>query len=502
MARTLLCLCLLVAACAGAAREQRSARSPSSSDLDLRRRDDRALYRAEPLSVELDYVTRAQERADNAAKLLINHEGIDQRIANARDAAVILAKVFIFNDDEVGRRVASVLRERARAGAFVVLQYDVKGSIRGKQDLAQMRRNASADNPMGEKDLFRDLRRAGVQVIPTNSPLRAIEADEWANNVERLFKDPLAAVERSLQSMKIVTHIDHEKYWITGHRGRGGALELRAILGGTNIASEYGYGGTGRVDADSGRGGWRDTDVELRGPVVNDIVLRYFELMDYHRGQIGDVATRARWNPPQGPAGKARVRFVWNQPLVDGSRRIEGMYTSLINATPRGGSVRAETAYFAPGGELRRALRAALERGVRLTVLTNSEETNDITVIAEASRGAFYALLKVDPSAALLERRSRPDLGEHTLHSKIASFGTHGPVIIGSSNLDSWSMTHNSECAALIDDPDLRAAFDRMFARDIAPDRADRITKELVETEPAWARIRQWAVANLIAYWG
>ena len=500
MARAAVLAAVLVgcAGCGGG----RHARAPSPLDLALGPPGDCAAFADPRIQAALDERTLSYARAGNRVRLLVNgRESFARRFANAEHAELVLVKTFIFTDDEAGRGVAALLAERARAGALVVLQYDVKGSVGGAGEVDEMLARATPELPVGEKRIIRELRDAGVIVVPANSPTRAVELAEWAQNAERLLRDPAGAIERSAESIRLANHADHEKYWITGRRGADGGLELTAILGGMNIASEYAYGGTRQVDPGSGRGGWRDTDLEVAGPVVNDIVDRFFDVMDYHLGREPDRVARARWNPVQPPAGAARVRFVYNHPLVANPRAIEHAYAILAAATPAGQVIRIETAYFAPGGLVRKALRAALGRGARLAVLTNSPETNDIAVVADASRFAYYAFLKLDAVVALFERRPRPDLGEHTLHSKVASFGRCGPVIVGSANLDAQSSEHNSEDILVIDDRELRAAFDAMYDADVAGDRAERITLDTLRTNSAWDWVRQWGLHELAWYW-
>ncbi len=479
---------------------RRAWRAPNPEDALLPAIDDGAVWSDPAVVAALDEKTLSAERGGNAVTLLVNGKAaFARRVANAAGAEVILVKTFIFTDDETGREVAELLAERARAGAYVVVQYDVKGSIGSRADVDEMLANATSARPAGEKTIIRRMREAGVVIVPTNSITRGAEAREWASNVDRLLRDPFAAVERSAETLRLIDHCDHEKYWITGRRDASGNLELAAILGGMNIASEYAYGGTERVDAGSGRGGWRDTDLEVRGPIVNDITERFFSVMDYHLGV--DAADHSRWNPPQVPAGEARCRFVWNHPLVQQTHAIEELYRILIDATPTGSAVRLETAYFSPTKRLRVALRGALERGVKLTVLSNSDETNDISVVADAGRAAYLAFLEIDGILALFERLVRRDLGEGTLHSKVASFGTTGPIIVGSANLDAQSALHNSEGVLLVYDPAARAAFDAMFTSDLAADRAERVTRETVRNDSRWDRFRQWAAENVGWYW-
>ena len=468
---TALCLTALPAGCGPG-----HGRAASPLDPRLGPANDCAAFADPRLQANLDARTGSRVRDGNSAELLVNGKAsFARRIANATGADLILVKTFIFADDEVGRRLAALLSERARAGALVIVQYDVKGSA-GGAPLRELASNGDLQRPLGERDIMRGLRDAGVIVVPTNPPTRALQLQEWRDNIVRLFRDPHAALERAAGSLAILNHSDHEKYWLTGRVGPDGQVSLRAIVGGMNVASEYAYGGTRLIDKLSRRRGWRDTDVELSGPVLPDLVNRFFDVMAHHTGHPVDPAWRARWTAPQPAVGSARVRFVWNQPALSLRRAIEKLYATLIDATPRGAVVRLEHAYFAPSRLVRRALYRAMHRGTRLAVLTNSPETSDIGVLVDASRFAYSALLREDAVVALFERRPRPDLGETTLHSKVASFGTCGPVIIGSANLDAQSAEHNSEDVVVIDDPALRHAFDAMYDTDIAADRAQRIT--------------------------
>ena len=312
---------------------------------------------------------------------------------------------------------------------------------------------------------------------------------------------PFDGIDRSLAWAHRLDFRDHEKYWITGTFGPDGQLVLRAIMGGMNVASEYAFGGTPRVDALTGVRGWRDTDVEIIGPVLNDIVDRFFDVMDVQLGQRLEPAVRARWNARQRVAGSARVRFVYNHPWVNNRHAIEELYAALIDAVPAGGVVRLETAYFAPPASIRKALRRALDRAARLVVISNSAQTTDAAPVMLGTRSSYYALLDAEPTSALYERIARPDLGEVMIHCKIASFGTRGPVIIGSANLDAQSAEHNSESVLVIEDLELRARFDAMFEVDFAPGHASRVTIESIQGNPAWKRVREWAMAQLAWYW-
>ncbi len=101
----------------------------------------------------------------------------------------------------------------------------------------------------------------------------------------------------------------------------------------------------------------------------------------------------------------------------------------------------------------------------------------------------------------LLERAPRPDIGEVTLHSKVASFGTQGPVIVGSANFDGQSQEHSTESIVIIQDPAFRRSFDAMFLRDIAADRVDRFTLEDLARINWLGRLRNSVLYHVAGYW-
>lgn len=473
----------------------------SHTDGALGEADDCPSFQDEALNRRLDRRTDSEVRQGNRADLLVNGEAaFARRFELTQGAELVLVKTFIFSDDEVGRQVADLLMERARAGALVIVQYDIKGSLAGARDLLKMLDTSDEERWLRNKPILDEMERGGVIVIPTNVPRRPRELRRFVEAEERAATSGSSASLRARFSVRRnFDHFDHEKYWITGHRQPDGTLRLEAILGGLNVASEYAFGGTDRRDAESGRGGWRDTDISLRGPVVNDIVDRFFDVAELNQPLALPDLHRQDWNPPQEPAGEARVRFVWNQPAIGNRRTIERLYRTMIRATPPDAVIRLEAAYFVPGRRVRWALHRALREDRRLAVLTNSRESTDLGAVTIASRAVYEELLHETPTAALYEWKPREGLS--TLHSKVASFGRCGPVIVGSANLDALSSEHNSEAVVLVDDPTTRAAFDAMFDDDIGPACADRVTAQDIE-RTSWI-VRAWrrGVYRIGWYW-
>lgn len=481
-------LLLALAACAP--------RLPAASTPVTPVAEDCGVWTRARLQKHLDRVTESLERPSNRAELLIDGvHAFQRRWDNSADAELILVKTFIFAEDDTGHAVAKLLSERARAGAEVWFQYDMKASIRGGEDVRNMLALANEDLRLGELPLVRQMREAGVHIVAANAPRRPSRLARWGNFVEGWSAENGVA-----SPFGTVPRFDHEKYWITGNRQPDGDLELRVIMGGMNLASEYAYGGSPNKDGVTGRAGWRDTDIELRGPVTNDVVERYLDVTELHLGERLSLDTRARINPPQRPKGEAAVRFVWNHPILGNKRHIEQLYQTLIEATPPGAPLRIATAYFAPRRRVLRPLHQAMRDGDPISVITNSPESIDVWFVSTASRHAYRSLVRINPEAGLYEWRPQEDQGWFTFHAKQAAFGVCGPVIVGSANLDAQSSEHNTESVVAIRDPRLRAEFDAMFDQDLAAGRVKRLDAEDLERPGFIERVRQGMVYTFFWY--
>jgi cardiolipin synthase len=143
-------------------------------------------------------------------------------IAAARDH--INMETYILDDDEVGRQFAQALIDKQRQGVQVHLIRDSVGTL---------------GTPT---TFFQALADSGVQVLEFNPMNPLMSRKEWELNQR-----------------------DHRKLLIVdGHT---------AFLGGINISSVY-SGGSSRQGARARPDGslaWRDTDLQLRGPVVAEL---------------------------------------------------------------------------------------------------------------------------------------------------------------------------------------------------------------------------------------
>lgn len=463
--------------------------------------DSQRWYQNPRLSAIIDRETGSTVIGGNAIDLLINgSEAFARRYQNIESATFILVKTFIWTDDVEGRKLADTIAAKARAGIPVVIQFDFKGNIGSVADVEDMLSRASLERPAGEPKVIADLRSAGAHILATNSAGRPLQVREWVNNSKRFFRDPGKALNRSLESLVLFDHVDHDKYFITGHQGG----EVRAILGGLNIASEYALGGIPHVvDPKTERGGWRDTDIEVRGPIAGLVIDEFFKDMERHLGEPTPTSLESTIRGlvnPNWQAGKVELRFVTNNPLFGEKKHMDRVFRILIQATPIKEAIFFSTPYFAPSKQLREAMKQHMARGGTVSVLTNSADSSDITIITDAGRYSARDLMKND-RFRLYERIPRPDLGEQMLHQKVASFGSFGPMVIGSANLDAQSFVHNGEAVVVVQDVQLRSDFDAMVKSDLAPDRARRISADELHNPTLLERLRQFSAGELAWYW-
>ena len=159
-------------------------------------------------------------------------------IRNARDH--INLETYIIEDDDVGRQFADLLLEQQGRGVQVNLIYDSVGGF---------------GTP---KAFFERLRQRGIEVLEFN-PI-----------------NPLAA-----KAPWLINNRDHRKLLVVDGR--------TAFLGGINISSVYSSGSIARrtAKAAGSKGVWRDTHVQIEGPVVGELQKLFMQTWEKQRGKAG-----------------------------------------------------------------------------------------------------------------------------------------------------------------------------------------------------------------------
>lgn len=328
--------------------------------------------------------------------------------------------------------------ERQAAGVQVNVIYDSVGSL------------------ATPKEFFNRLRAGGVHVLEFNpvNPLANNNKDWELNNR------------------------DHRKLLLIDGR--------IAFVGGINISDTYSSSppsgeneGDSRQDATAG---WRDTHVQIEGPVVADFQ-RLF--LDTWERQKGKPLPARNYFPALAPQGDEIVRAVGSTPNDHTKSTI---YLTLISAISHAEQhVHLTIAYFAPDPQLRKALRDAARRDVDVKLVLPSH--TDSSTALYLGRSYYTELLAA--GVQIYERRGS------VMHSKTISIDGVWSTI-GSTNLDWRSFLHNDEINAIILSRPFAREMEAMFLEDLAE--SDPITLDHWKKRPLLDRLKE-KMARLVEYW-
>jgi cardiolipin synthase len=359
----------------------------------------------------------------NSAKLLVDGPATfaAMKAAIARAESRVLLQSYIVEDQGVAADVAALLLERASRGVRVALLYDSVGSI-------------------GTDEAFFDRLRAGGVAVCAFNPVNPVKRFGYWN----------------------ITRRDHRKILVVDNaRAFTGGINISRVYGSASFSRRGGSGGSGSGGSASGGSGgggdkddalddgWRDTQIELAGPVV-PVLAREITTTWADQGCKGDLPAEPATRVAE--AGPRVVKVIASDPR-DGSNRI---YTSLLEAIAASSrSVYLTMAYFAPGEDFVNALRDAARRGVDVQMVLPGK--SDFSMVLHAGRSYYDKLL---------EAGVRIHEMEHALmHAKSAVIdGVFSTV--GSSNLDWRSLVDNHELNVIVLGDDFGLTMEAMFERD------------------------------------
>jgi putative cardiolipin synthase len=381
----------------------------------------------------------------------------------------IRIQALIFSGDESGLHIAEILKRKKAEGIDVWVIVD-----------------AAANLGWQTQWMYFDLKQHGIEVQGYESLYL-----EWINEVPIPFLSPAKDPEAP-------NHRYHEKMWIVdGETDRGAA-----VLGGLNIANEY-----FRVDPSDPNRFWRDQDVIVKGSIVTDMVTafdhnfgRFLKIKESRRalntdlywqstrkfldefGKLtvpyttrSDLVERVKGMAQMKPALNylnARSRFFHNRPRL-GESYIQQAYLKLFDNAER--EIIICNAYFIPSADFIDAIRDAVIRGVRVIILTNSLETNDLPELTMVGRIYYKTILSINEDAETKKsggnvqiwewygwRYDQAQQTEGTIHAKYAIFDRRY-ALVGSYNLDPRSEKLNSETAVVFESDILSTELAQMF---------------------------------------
>ena len=197
--------------------------------------------------------------------------------------------------------------------------------------------------------------------------------------------------------------------------------------------------------------------------------------------QQGRPLSQRNYFPQPNRMGQGIVRIIGSVPQESSL-----IYVTLISAIHNAESnVYITDAYFAPDSQMVDEMEAAARRRVDVRLLVPG--TADEPLIAHAARSHYASLL--DAGVKVYEWRGK------MLHAKTATVDGVWSMV-GSSNLDWWSIARNDEISATILSVHFAREMDTMYAGDL--DNADSIDREqwksrsiLERIEEGFARIMQ-----------
>ncbi|MCW8806868.1 MAG: cardiolipin synthase [Rhodanobacter sp.] len=334
-------------------------------------------------------------RSGHRCRLLIDGDAAFDAMLAAMAAAerCLLVQFFVFHDDALGRRVQQVLLQRAAAGIQVCVLFDGVGS----HDLPQQ--------------YVDTLRAGGVAIHP-------FATGRWSNRFQLNFRN-------------------HRKIVVVDGS--------RAFVGGLNVGDEY-------LGLKPPLAPWRDTQLELQGPVVADLQRLFANDWHWITGALPPLLDAA---PCDGEASALIVASGPADPQESGSL----FFTAAIHAARE--RLWLSTPYFVPDQAVLSALQLAVLRGVDVRVLIPSRADHR-TVFLASTLHAHHALL-----AGIHMFRYQPGF----LHQK-ALLVDHDSAAIGSMNLDSRSFRLNFEVSALVVDRNFATAVATMLEADFSRARA------------------------------
>ena len=341
-------------------------------------------------------------REGNAIRLLHNGEEYFPALIQAIDAAQqsVHLETYIFNLDATGRRVLDALCRAQSRGVKVRVVLDGFGC------------NATA------REVSKALTDSGVRhrvYRPEPTGLRQAHFDT-----------------RRLRRM-------HRKTCVVD--------ATTGFVGGINVLDDY------EDVPDDGKGPRPRFDfaVEMRGPIVADLVhaqralwlrmswRRTDDELGFHRRfqHWGETMLKRRHARQPPAASGMRAALVLRDNLLY-RQRIEDVYLAAIARARH--DVLIANAYFFPGRRLRKSLRAAARRGVKVRLFLQGRA--EYAMQYRACRYMYNGLLE--------DGMEIHEYMASYLHAKVAVIDGH--AMVGSSNLDPFSLLLAREANVFIDD--------------------------------------------------
>jgi len=374
------------------------------------------------------------------------HELLEERLKSIRGAQKsIYLSTFIYDKDETGLRIAKALCLKAKRGVDVRMMLDSFGSKGFYNEYAER------------------MRACGVGILLFNPP-------SWGLNK--------------------LPYVIHEKLLI---------IDGQTVhMGGNGVQNSYHH-------VEPAHKFFHDFDMKIQGPIAC-ILQRKLE-DNYKRAISWDApadimgsGSRSReyerhlfgpryFEPCEEQSfGEARMMPVYTNPLFTKERPIWEAYRDAILATEK--EIKLYAPYFVPHEKFIAGLLWARKNNVKVTVLTNSIESNDEGVGSLV--GMVYKVGKLLKAGVEIKLWKGP----MTLHRKSGIYDNKW-AYIGSDNLDIRGHEYSSESIAFSDDRNFVERVNQEYDKDM--ENTFPLTKEYMQKilEKS-GKFNNWAIRNIV----
>lgn len=347
---------------------------------------------------------------NNSVTLLMNgQEKFDDMFKAIRQAkSSVHLEYFNFRNDSIASLLFDILAQKAKEGVEVRALFDGFG-------------NDSNNQPLRKRHL-KDIRSKGIEIYEFD-PVRF----PWINHV---------------------FHRDHRKIVVID-----GQI---AYTGGMNVADYY-INGTEQV------GEWRDMHCRIEGDEVNTLQAIFLRIWNrtakqnvhgdrYFRNSNGDRLFDGLKPDTCLTAGKKMVGIINREPHTT-NKIIRTFYNDAINDAQD--SIKLVNPYLTLNHKLKKALRNAVKRGVKVEVMVSAH--SDIPLTPDCVFYNVHKLMKHGVNVYIYEP------GFH--HTKVIMVDGRF-CTVGSANLNSRSLRFDYEENAVVIDSATTAQLSQMFDRD------------------------------------
>lgn len=380
---------------------------------------------------------------NNSVTLLMSgQEKFDDMFQAIRQArSSVHLEYFNFRNDSIASLLFRLLAQKAKEGVEVRALFDGFG-------------NDSNNRPLKRKHL-KQMRSVGIEIYefdPVNFP--------WVNHV---------------------FHRDHRKIVVIDGK--------IAYTGGMNVADYY-INGTEVV------GEWRDMHCRIEGDEVNTLQKIFLRMWNkvtgqnvygakYYRGYHGADYITGLKPDTCCTAGKKMVGIINREPRVT-NKIIRKFYTDAINEAKD--SIKLVNPYLTLNNTLKRALRNAVERGVKVEIMVSAH--SDIPLTPDCVFYNVHNLMQHGVDVWIYKK------GFH--HTKIIMVDGRF-CTVGSANLNARSLNFDYEENAVIIDPCTTKELNDMFERDKAE--SFKLTEETWdEWRTPWQKFVGWFASLLTPF--